>query len=95
MDDTLYDSAIITKQEHVMKRTLLRITMVVVFIVAGMFGVKLLMAQSSEPQPNGVVCKYGLLWGDGCSSANYGNSCAPDNATLCSEHKQNCEENQN
>lgn len=46
---------------------------------------------NANTQYAGVECNCGLIWGDGCSAANYGNSCAPDEATDCNEYKGNCE----
>jgi hypothetical protein len=37
-------------------------------------------------------CRCGLIWGDGCSASNYGNSCIPSSSTeTCSSYDGNCE----
>jgi len=46
---------------------------------------------NANDQISKVDCKCGLIWGDGCSASNYGNSCAPEDASFCSPYDSNCD----
>jgi len=49
------------------------------------------IAQSSDPGTDpgpGVECNCGLIWGTGCSSSNYGNTCWTGD--FCSDGAANC-----
>lgn len=45
----------------------------------------------ANDQISQVDCNCGLIWGEGCSASNHGNSCAPDDASLCSPYDSNCD----